>query len=122
MVPDTWYAKGSAYDGNCVAGAPRVVAAARLGYRVPFVPGLRVGVDGKFPGSTQLRQASNLSVPGYMVFHLGASYTTRLSGYDVTLRAAVNNLADRRYGEFQYADYIKPGDPRSVSLNARIDF
>ena len=56
-----------------------------------------------------------------MVFNLGASYTTRLSGYDVTLRAAVNNLADRRYWEFQYADY-KPGDPRSVSLNAKIDF
>lgn len=122
MVLDSWYAKGSAYDGNRVAGAPRVVAAARLGYRVPFVPGLRVGVDGKFTGSTQLRQANNLSVPGYMVFNLGASYTTRLSGYDVTLRAAVNNLADRRYWEFQYADYIKPGDPRSVSLNAKIDF
>ena len=32
MVLDSWYAKGSAYDGNRVAGAPRVVAAARLGY------------------------------------------------------------------------------------------
>jgi hypothetical protein len=27
-----------------------------------------------------------------------------------------------RYWEYQYADYVTPGDPRTLSLNARIDF
>jgi iron complex outermembrane receptor protein len=40
----------------------------------------------------------------------------------VTLRAAVDNITNRRYWMYQYSDYIAPGDPRTVSLNARIDF
>ena len=57
-----------------------------------------------------------------MLVNLGATYTTRIAGYGVTLRAAIDNLTNRRYWEFQYADYIAPGDPRTLSLNARLDF
>ena len=35
---------------------------------------------------------------------------------------ALDNITNKRYWEYQYADYISPGDPRTVSLNARIDF
>ena len=49
-------------------------------------------------------------------------YATRIAGYDVTFRAAIDNLLNRRYWEYQYADYVTPGDPRTLSLNARIDF
>jgi iron complex outermembrane recepter protein len=54
--------------------------------------------------------------------NLGANYMTQIGGHDVTLRAALDNITNRRYWEFQYADYVKPGDPRSISLNAKIDF
>jgi iron complex outermembrane receptor protein len=47
---------------------------------------------------------------------------TRIGGHDVTLRAAIDNLTNRRYWMFQYSDYIAPGDPRMVSVNAKIDF
>jgi iron complex outermembrane receptor protein len=57
-----------------------------------------------------------------MLVNLGASYATRIGGYDVTFRAAIDNLLNRRYWEYQYADYVTPGDPRTLSLNARIDF
>ena len=122
MLLDTWYAKGQSFSGNRVAGAPQFVAAARVSYDVPSVPGLRVGADAKYTGNTQVRPAGNLQTGGYMLVNVGANYMTRIGGHDVTLRAAIDNIANRRYWMFQYADYIAPGDPRTVSVNAKIDF
>ncbi|WP_174442454.1 TonB-dependent siderophore receptor [Paraburkholderia acidipaludis] len=122
MLLDTWYAKGQAYEGNRVAGAPKFVAAARVTYDVPAVPGLQVGVDAKYTGNTEVRPANDLETGGYLIVNAGASYMTRIGGHDVTLRAAVDNIANRRYWMYEYSDYIAPGDPRMVSLNAKIDF
>ncbi|CAB3786068.1 Ferrichrome receptor FcuA [Paraburkholderia caffeinitolerans] len=122
MLLDTWYAKGQQYNGNRVAGAPQFVAAARVSYDVPFVPGLRLGADAKYTGNTEVRPAGNLETGGYMLVNVGANYMTRIGGHDVTLRAAIDNLTNRRYWMFQYDNYIAPGDPRTVSLNAKIDF
>ncbi|WP_144107483.1 TonB-dependent siderophore receptor [Paraburkholderia sp. BCC1886] len=118
----THYQKGSTYDGNRVAGAPGFVAAAHVNYAVPAVPGLTLGAGAKFTGNTNLRPAGDLNVPGYTVFNLGATYTTRVAGHTVGVRAAIDNLTNRRYWEFQYADYIQPGEPRTVSVNARLEF
>jgi iron complex outermembrane recepter protein len=122
MLLDTWYAKGQAYEGNRVAGAPKFVAAGRVTYDVPVVPGLQVGVDAKYTGNTEVRPANDLETGGYLIVNAGASYMTRIGGHDVTLRAAIDNIANRRYWMYQYSDYIAPGDPRTVSLNAKIDF
>jgi iron complex outermembrane recepter protein len=118
----THYKKGSTYDGNRVAGAPGFVAAAHVNYAVPMVPGLTLGANAKFTGNTNLRPSGDLTVPGFMVYNLGATYTTKIAGHNVGLRAAIDNLTNRRYWEFQYADYIQPGEPRTVSLNARVEF
>ncbi|WP_322044402.1 TonB-dependent receptor [Paraburkholderia sp. J67] len=122
MLLDTWYAKGQAYNGKRVAGAPQFTAAARVTYDVPFVPGLQLGADAKYTGNTAVRPAGDLETGGYMLVNLGANYMTRIGGHDVTLRAAIDNLTNRRYWMFQYDSYIAPGDPRTVSLNAKIDF
>ncbi|MGQ7939698.1 TonB-dependent siderophore receptor [Paraburkholderia sp. D1E] len=122
MWINTQYEKGAANNGNRVAGAPQFVVAGHATYSVPYVPGLRIGADAKFTGNTNVRPTANLNAPGYMLVNLGASYATRIGGYDVTFRAAIDNLLNRRYWEYQYADYVTPGDPRTLSLNARIDF
>ncbi|MBB3257259.1 iron complex outermembrane receptor protein [Paraburkholderia bannensis] len=122
MLLDTWYAKGQSYNGKRVAGAPQFTAAARVSYDVPFVPGLQLGADAKYTGNTSVRPAGDLETGGYMLVNLGANYMTRIGGHDVTLRAAIDNLTNRRYWMFQYDSYIAPGDPRTVSLNAKIDF
>ncbi len=122
MYLDSYYDKGSAYKGNRVAGAPGFVLAGRLAYRVPFVPGLRLGLDGKYTGTTKLRPAGDIGLGGYTVFNLGASYSTRVAGKDLTLRAALTNLTNKRYWGFQYADFIQPADPRAISLSAKISY
>ncbi|MNT18834.1 Ferrichrome receptor FcuA precursor [compost metagenome] len=89
---------------------------------MPFVPGLRVGVDGKYTSNIKLNAANTLEAGGYTVFNLGATYNTRVYGKDLTLRAALNNLTNKRYWGFQYENYLQPGDPRSVSLTAKIAY
>ncbi|MDR5826540.1 TonB-dependent receptor [Caballeronia sp. LP006] len=118
----THYKKGSTFDGNRVAGAPGFVAAAHVNYAVPVVPGLTLSANAKFTGNTNLRPSGDLNVPGFMIYSLGATYTTRIAGHNVGVRAAIDNLTNRRYWEFQYADYIQPGEPRTVSVNARLEF
>ncbi|MGF6612849.1 hypothetical protein OKW45_007837 [Paraburkholderia sp. WSM4175] len=66
--------------------------------------------------------ARDLETGGYKIENIGANYLTRVDGHDVTPRAAIGNITNRRYWTFQYSDYIAPGDPRMVSVNAKIDF
>ena len=122
MVLDSYYAKGTTYNGRRVAGAPDVVVTGRLSYNVPQVSGLKLFTDAKYTGKTSVRAAGGLDAPAYTVMNIGASYATRVQGYAVTYRAMVNNLLDKKYWMFQYADYVAPGAPRTVSLNAAIDF
>ncbi|SDV48069.1 TonB-dependent siderophore receptor [Chitinasiproducens palmae] len=118
----TKYKKGSDYDGNRVAGAPGFVAVGHASYAVPALPGLVVGASAKFTGNTTLSPAGDIKVPGYMIYSMGATYTTKVAGHTVGLRAAIDNLTNHRYWEFQYANYIQPGQSRTVALNARLEF
>ncbi|MFJ3046679.1 TonB-dependent siderophore receptor [Herbaspirillum chlorophenolicum] len=122
MFLDSKYSKGSAYNGNRVAGAPNMMATAQVSYLVPQLAGLKLMADAKYTGNTMLRAANDLQVPSYTLFNLGASYTTRIGKYDTTFRAAVNNLLDKRYWQYQWENYIKPGDPRTFSVSAKVDF
>jgi len=122
MYLDSSYQRGMDHQGNRVAGAPKFVGTAQLSYAVAQVSGLKLFADAKYTGDTMLNASNGLKLPGYAIANVGASYTTRLGGYDTTLRFAVNNVADKRYWEFQYENYMKPGDPRTYSMSARLDF
>jgi iron complex outermembrane receptor protein len=122
MVLSSEYRKGSLYNGKRVAGAPDFVAAGQISYLVPQVAGLKLSADSKYTGSTMLRAANDIKLSGYTLFNLGANYSTRIGNVDTTFRAAVNNLLDKRYWEYQYENYIKPGDPRTFSVSVKMDF
>ncbi|HWU97456.1 MAG TPA: TonB-dependent receptor [Oxalicibacterium sp.] len=122
MFLDSEYKKGAVNIGNRVAGAPEFIAAAQLGYRVAQLPGLRLLADAKYTGNTMLNGANDLKVPGYTLLNVGASYTTRIGGKDTTFRAAINNVADKKYWEYQYENWIKPADPRTLSVSVKVDF
>ncbi|GGC02472.1 ferric siderophore receptor [Oxalicibacterium flavum] len=122
MLLDSEYRQGFAFNGNRVAGAPETIVAAQLAWEVPQVPGLRLHANAKYTGPTMLRPANDVEVSGYTLFNLGASYDTRIKGYETTFRLALNNVTDKRYWMFQYSDYVKTGDPRSLSINASLKF
>lgn len=123
MVLDAEYVEGSgANNGKRVAGAPKQVVTAQVAYRVPEVQGLQVRLGAKHTGETPLRTDNSLEVDSYTLFNLGATYDTKIQGYATTLRASVNNLTDRQYWMYQYANYIKAGDPRTLSVSATVNF
>lgn len=122
MLLDAKYDKGNTYNGNRVAGAPRNMATAQISYLVPQVAGLKLMADAKYTGATMLRAANDIELASYTLVNLGASYATRIGNHDTTFRLAVNNVLDKRYWQYQYENYIKPGDPRTFSLTAKVDF
>lgn len=119
---DTSYEKGALNIGNRVAGAPQFIAATQLAYRVAQVPGLKLAVDAKYTGDTMLNASNRNELPGYTLFNIGANYTTRINGRDTTFRAAINNVADKKYWQYQYENWFKAGDPRTFSVSAKMDF
>ncbi|WP_094853730.1 TonB-dependent siderophore receptor [Bordetella genomosp. 10] len=123
MLLDSEYRRtASLQEGNRVAAAPRYVVALQTSYDIGAVPGLSVGMDGKYIGRSNLKSNGTLPMPSFWVFNAGASYHTRVSSYPVTLRLAVDNIANKRYWYAQGEDGLLIGTPRTVSLNAKIEF
>lgn len=123
MLLDTEYVEGTGTsNGNRVAGAPKLVATTQVAYRVPTVQGLQVRLGAKYTGETPLRTDNSLYVDGYTLVNLGATYDTKIQGYATTFRASINNLLDKEYWMYQYANYIKAGDPRTFNVSATLNF
>ncbi|MBO1114571.1 TonB-dependent siderophore receptor [Bordetella petrii] len=122
MLLDSEYKKGSDFVGNRVAGAPKFVAAAQVSYAVPQLPGLKLRADAKYTGATMLGASNKVEVDDYTILNIGATYDTRIYGYETTFRAGINNVTDKRYWLYQSSDYVKAGDPRTYSLSASLKF
>lgn len=123
MLLDAEYATGeAALVGKRVAGAPRLVATAQLAWRVPQLDGLLLRLGAKYTGKTPLRVDNTLDVAGHAVASLGATYDMKAGGQLLTLRGHVSNLFDKKHWIFQYANYIKAGDPRALHLSATLHY
>jgi iron complex outermembrane receptor protein len=123
MLLDAEYASGeAAMLGHRVAGAPRFVATAQLAYRVPQVQGLQLQFGAKYTGKTPLRADNSIHVDGYALASLGASYEARVGGQDTVWRAHIHNLFNRKYWMYQYSNYIKAGEARTLHLSASVHF
>jgi iron complex outermembrane receptor protein len=65
-------------------------------------------------------------LPSWTRLDLGASYLTRVMGRDLTLRARIDNVANRGYwasaGGYPGSGYLVLGAPRTVAVSGTIDF
>lgn len=123
MLLDSSYDKGdSSIVGNRVAAAPEWMATASVIYNVTDLPGLRLRADMKYTGDVMANADNDVKIDKHALLNIGASYSTNLGGYPTTFRAMVNNVTNNTFWEFQYSDWIKPADPRTFSLSARVDF
>lgn len=123
MLLDAEYASGdAAIENNRVAGSPRRVATAQLAYCVPEITGLQLYLGAKYTGKTPLRADNTIDLDAYTLASLGATYDTHVGGQAMTFRANINNLFNKEYWMYQYENYIKAGDPRTLNLNATLHF
>ncbi|MDM0074932.1 TonB-dependent receptor [Variovorax sp. J2P1-59] len=109
-----------------VIGVPSQQGTIGLEWDVPGVPGLTL--DGRViaTGASYADDLNTLRVPGWGRLDIGARYVTEVAGKLLTVRARVNNVADRNYwasvGGYPGAGYLVLGNPRTFTLTASVDF
>jgi len=113
-------------EGKRVIGVPRTQASLSAEWAVTGVEGLAVDGRLNYTGSSYADSQNTLKVPSWTRFDLGARYELEVQDHLVTLRARVENIANRSYwasaGGYPDNGYLVVGAPRTFSLSASVDF
>jgi iron complex outermembrane receptor protein len=77
-------------------------------------------------GGSYANATNTLRVGGWGRLDIGARYVTEMAGKLVTLRARIDNVANRDYwasvGGYPGSGYLVLGTPRTFSLTASVNF
>ncbi|MFL6675026.1 MAG: TonB-dependent siderophore receptor [Massilia sp.] len=112
-------------EGKRVTNVPNFKSTAWLEYAVPSVVGLKVNGEWQHASSKAFDPENRVTVPGYNVVGLGASYALNAGPSKVTLRARVDNVFNKFYWRDVTQDlggYLFPGAPRTFRVSAQFDF
>lgn len=116
----------TATEGKRVIGVPKVQANLGAEWNVPAADGL--ALDGRivYTGSSYANSTNTLAVPSWTRLDIGARYFFDVQGKLLTLRARVDNVADKDYwasaGGYTEQGYLVVGAPRTFTLSASVDF
>jgi iron complex outermembrane recepter protein len=109
-------------EGKRIYGAPRFTATGRIEYNPSYLRPLTLAFGGKYVGSMPVDAANTQFVPSYVTYNLSGKYETRVPRKDVTSRAGINNLFNRRYWTTAWGYYVSPSPTRTVVASATLDF
>lgn len=111
-------------DGNRAAGVPRFQYNLGADWDIPGIQGAAVNARLLRTGGEYLDAANNLSIPAWTRVDLGARYGFKADDKYITLRANVENVADKAYWASASTanNYLTQGEPRTVKLSATVDF
>ncbi|MDN4060665.1 TonB-dependent siderophore receptor [Massilia sp. YIM B02769] len=113
-------------QGKDAIGVPKTQLNLGSEWDVPYVDGLTLDARAVYTASQFADGANTKEVPSWSRFDLGASYAMRVMERAVTLRARVNNVADRSYwasaGGFPGSGYLVVGAPRTFTLSGTVNF
>lgn len=113
-----------AYEGHQVVNVPRLRASIRVGWRLPWLPGLSVSGGWRYAASNPATPDGRVSAPAYHVVDAGLRFEHAVAGHDVTWLLGVDNLFNRFYWRDTggaYGDhYLFPGAPRQARLSVNV--
>lgn len=117
---------GAVNQGKDVIGVPDTQLNIGAEWDVPGVHGLSVNARTLYTAG-QFADGANLQkLPSWNRLDAGVSYATRVAERNVTLRARVDNLADKNYwasaGGYPGSGYLVLGAPRTITVSATVDF
>ncbi len=108
-------------SGKQVIGSPKSQFNLGFDVDVPGVEGLAVNVRGVHTARQFADAANTEVVPSWNRFDIGGRYEFDVSGHEITLRAGVDNVANRNYwasaGGYPGQGYLTLGTPRTVSIS-----
>ena len=94
----------------------------RVEYNPSYLRPLTLAFGGKYVGNEAVDAANTQFVPSYVTYDLSGKYETRIAGKDVTLRAGINNLFNRRYWTTAWGYYVSPSPTRTAVASATMQF
>lgn len=115
------------FDGNRAPATPKYNVNLGAEWDVPPVQGLTLTSRGIYSSSQYLDQSNNKEIDSWERFDVGARYAFKVEEKNITLRANIENVADKRYWSSAGAsDDSEPGltlsTPRTYLLSATVDF
>lgn len=117
----------STFDGNRAPATPKYNVNLGAEWDVPTVQGLTLTSRGIYSSSQYLDQSNTKEIDAWTRFDVGARYAFKVDEKHITLRANIENVADKRYWSSAGAsDDSEPGltlsTPRTYLLSATVDF
>lgn len=109
-------------DGNHAAGVPTFQFNAGADWDIPGIEGAAINARMLRTGGQYYDAANTLSIPTWNRFDLGARYKFNVSEKDITLRANVENVANKDYWASANNGYLTQGEPRTIKFSGTIDF
>lgn len=113
-------------DGKDVIGVPKRQGSIGVDWSVPGITGLSLDARVVASGSSYSNATNTLRVPGWGRLDVGARYVTEMAGKLVTLRARIDNVANRDYwasvGGYPNSGYLVLANPRTFSVTASVEF
>lgn len=114
---------GGSNDGNQAVGVPEFQFNVGADWDVPGVSGLSVNGLLLRTGGQYYDTANTLSIPAWTRVDLGARYAMKLEEERrLTLRAGLENVADKAYWASTNGGYLTQGEPRTLKVSATLDF
>ncbi|WP_341798771.1 MULTISPECIES: TonB-dependent receptor [unclassified Pseudomonas] len=111
-------------DGNRAAGVPRFQYNLGADWDVPGIQGAALSARVLRTGGQYVNAANSLSIPAWTRVDLGGRYRFKVDDKQVTLRANVENVANKAYWASASTsnNYLTQGTPRVLRLSASVDF
>ncbi|MEN5148301.1 TonB-dependent receptor [Pseudomonas orientalis] len=115
------------FDGNRAPATPKYNVNLGAEWDVPTLEGLTLTSRGIYSSSQYLDQSNVKQIDAWNRIDVGARYAFKVDDKHITLRANVENVADKRYWSSAGAsDDSEPGltlsTPRTYLLSATVDF
>lgn len=109
-------------EGKRIYGAPRFTATGRIEYNPSYMRPLTLAFGAKYVSDMAVDAANTQFVPAYVTYDLSGKYEARIAGKDVTFRAGINNLLNRRYWTTAWGYYVSPSPTRTAVASATLQF
>jgi iron complex outermembrane recepter protein len=115
---------GGQTDGNRAPGVPRFQYNLGADWDVPGINGAALNARILRTGGQYVNTTNTLSIPAWTRVDLGARYRFKFEEKDITLRANVENVANKAYWASASTsnNYLTQGDPRTLKVSATVDF
>lgn len=113
-----------ATDGNRAAGVPRFQYNLGADWDVPGIQGAALSGRMLRTGGEYVNATNTLSIPAWTRVDLGARYGFKADDKYITLRANIENVANKAYWASASTanNYLTQGEPRTLKVSATVDF